>query len=88
MTKERLDIHGPRCGWRPQAEDRRECTPSCGTAWNTFRTRGVCPGCGVKWPGTQCLECQRFSPHEAWYHYPRDVEENGIGREEGLTQRA
>ena len=60
----------PCCEWRPQAEDRWQCTPSCGTVWNTFWTRGVCPGCAVKWPKTQCLACKAFSPHEAWYHDP------------------
>ena len=66
---EKADIYCPQCKWRPQPEDRWECVPSCRTVWNTFWTRGVCPGCGVKWHSTQCLSCQRFSPHEAWYHY-------------------
>ena len=58
----------PSCEYRPKAEDRWQCTPSCGTVWNTFWTRGVCPGCGVTWPKTQCLACHVFSPHEDWYH--------------------
>jgi hypothetical protein len=24
----------------------------------------------VRWPKTQCLACQVFSPHEDWYHTP------------------
>jgi hypothetical protein len=66
----------PKCGWRPSAEDRWECTPRCGTVWNTFWTRGVCPGCAVTWPQTQCHECQQFSPHEAWYHHPPKLDED------------
>jgi hypothetical protein len=73
MAREHSESHCPKCAWRPQAEDRWECTPSCGTVWNTFWTRGVCPGCAVKWPVTQCLECMQFSPHEAWYHCPPDT---------------
>lgn len=42
--------------------------------WNTFWTRGVCPGCSKRWTVTQCLECRHISPHEAWYHYPDDAE--------------
>jgi hypothetical protein len=47
------------------------CTRNdCGTEWNTFWTRGVCPGCAYQWRNTQCLWCDEFSPHETWYHYP------------------
>lgn len=72
MAKE-AEIYCPHCGWRPRAEDRWECEPVCGTAWNTFWTRGVCPGCAKHWPHTQCLECGEWSPHEAWYHYPPEA---------------
>jgi hypothetical protein len=70
----RFEIHCPKCGWRSTPEDRWVCTPSCNAVWNTFWTRGVCPSCAVKWPQTQCLACQEFSPHEAWYHSPPSVE--------------
>jgi hypothetical protein len=73
--KREADIFCPKCTWRPQASDRWACLPSCGTEWNTFWTRGVCPGCGQQWTETQCLECGEFSPHEAWYHYPDPQEE-------------
>jgi hypothetical protein len=43
------------------------CRPSCGTVWNTFETRGRCPGCGYQWTRTVCLACQRISPHLDWY---------------------
>lgn len=42
------DVSGPRircplCGWYPRKEDLWGC--SCGHAWNTFDTGGVCPAC-------------------------------------------
>jgi len=80
---EKVEIYCPKCEWRPRAEDRWFCVPSCGTTWNTFWTRAVCPGCGVKWPSTQCLACEAYSPHEAWYHYSDPVAgEEGQVREE------
>jgi hypothetical protein len=44
--------------------------PRCGTLWNTFWTRGLCPGCRKQWGITQCLACKAFSPHRRWYHTP------------------
>jgi hypothetical protein len=65
------DIHCPECSWRPAGEDLWQCTRNeCNTVWNTFWTRGVCPGCSYQWRNTQCLACNAFSPHEHWYHYP------------------
>lgn len=72
--KNEADIYCPKCRWRPSAEDRWECMPSCGTVWNTFWTRGVCPGCAYQWQETQCHVCQRLSPHEQWYHYREPAE--------------
>lgn len=66
------EIFCPRCAWRPSAEDRWHCRPACGTVWNTFWTRGLCPGCGHQWERTQCFDCKIMSPHEEWYHYPDD----------------
>ena len=60
----------PRCEYRPQPEDRWRCLPRCGTNWHTFWTAGVCPGCGLSWPVTQCPACGRVSPHRAWYREP------------------
>ena len=73
---DKADIWCPQCRWRPRPDSRWICTPACGTVWHTFWTRGVCPGCAVKWPRTQCLACHEFSPHEAWYHHraPGEVE--------------
>jgi hypothetical protein len=70
MPKDELEIYCPKCAWRPQPEDRWSCEPSCGTVWNTFWTRGLCPGCRKQWADTQCLACRQFSPHQQWYHLP------------------
>lgn len=61
-------IRCPRCGWQPRRHDRWSCV--CGHVWNTFETRGRCPGCGVAWEQTQCLRCAEWSPHEDWYEDP------------------
>jgi hypothetical protein len=60
-------IRCPLCGWTPRKRDLWSCT--CGHSWNTFDTGGVCPGCLHQWTETQCLSCQRWSPHSAWYEY-------------------
>jgi hypothetical protein len=70
VKKREAEIYCPLCAWRPTATDRWICHPECGTVWNTFWTRGLCPGCGHQWRETACLRCQRMSPHEYWYHYP------------------
>jgi hypothetical protein len=88
MTKEGADIHCPKCEWRPGPQDRWVCTPSCGTVWNTFWTRGVCPGCGVKWPITQCLECGQYSRHEDWYHEPPEADADAPRVDEALPEKA
>ncbi|HEX5058118.1 MAG TPA: hypothetical protein VFV99_02105 [Kofleriaceae bacterium] len=58
-------IRCPKCAWQPGKHDRWSCL--CGHSWNTFDTRGVCPGCDAKWSETQCRRCHEWSPHEAWY---------------------
>jgi len=65
-------IRCPLCSWQPQASSRWFCSDfaahdGCGTEWNTFETRGRCPGCNYRWLWTDCLRCYRSSPHEAWY---------------------
>lgn len=64
------EIYCPECRWRPQAESRWYCMPSCGACWNTFWTGGVCPSCHYRWRKTQCLSCGEISLHKDWYHYP------------------
>ena len=58
-------IRCPKCKWQPRRHDRWLCT--CGHAWNTFDTRGVCPACAHAWRDTACLRCHQWSPHVAWY---------------------
>ena len=69
-------IRCPLCGWRPRKSSRWSCscdgTPepyfeSCGTVWNTFSTRGRCPGCHHQWRWTTCLLCHEPSLHLDWY---------------------
>jgi hypothetical protein len=69
-------IRCPHCGWQPDASSRWCChagdSPEpffhgCGTIWNTFATRGCCPGCSHQWQWTSCLRCDGWSPHEDWY---------------------
>jgi hypothetical protein len=79
--KKEPEIHCPRCGYRPQAEDRWRCVPSCAASWHTFWTGGVCPGCGIRWYKTQCPACGEVSPHKDWYHDPQDESETTEERE-------
>jgi DNA-directed RNA polymerase subunit RPC12/RpoP len=74
-------IRCPRCGWRPTASSRWSCIArgapepffeACGTSWNTFTTRGRCPGCSHRWQWTSCLRCGEWSPHQDWYE-PHDA---------------
>src|SRR5262245_34939810 len=60
-------IRCPACHWQPEKHSRWLCEPGCGHSWNTFDTRGLCPGCAKKWFHTACLECATWSAHEAWY---------------------
>jgi hypothetical protein len=69
-------IRCPLCEWRPSPSSTWCCfvedTPEpkfdwCGTSWNTFTTRGRCPGCQHQWKWTSCLRCAGFSLHEDWY---------------------
>jgi hypothetical protein len=74
-------IRCPLCRWRPTAESRWRCvafgTPeppfdACGTVWNTFSTRGRCPGCDHQWRWTTCPRCEEYSLHEDWYEERTD----------------
>jgi hypothetical protein len=81
QTKDRTTdfsrIRCPLCRWQPRASSRWFCIDApdyphffyggCGKIWNTFETRGLCPGCGHQWTWTDCLRCYGSSPHEAWY---------------------
>jgi hypothetical protein len=74
-------VRCPLCGWKPNGSSRWFCGDceypeyffdGCGTAWNTFATRGRCPGCAHDWRWTVCLRCRRWSRHEDWYIKRRD----------------
>jgi hypothetical protein len=69
-------IRCPLCRWQPQRSDLWYCGDrghpeyffeGCGTMWNTFTTRGLCPGCRHQWRYTTCLRCKGWSLHEHWY---------------------
>ncbi|MCP9496465.1 MAG: hypothetical protein MSG64_18645 [Pyrinomonadaceae bacterium MAG19_C2-C3] len=69
-------IRCPLCDWQPCSSSRWYCGDcdypeyfygACGTLWNTFSTRGMCPGCAHQWHWTSCLRCEGWSPHENWY---------------------
>src|SRR6266540_1986982 len=72
-------IRCPLCAWRPAASSLWTCASfntqegafrGCGTIWNTFATRGRCPGCAHQWRWTSCLRCGEWSLHEDWYEPP------------------
>jgi hypothetical protein len=69
-------IRCPLCSWRPTPASEWWCVSvgapehfpqGCGTAWNTFMTRGRCPGCRHQWRYTSCLRCSGWSLHTDWY---------------------
>jgi hypothetical protein len=80
-------VRCPLCHWKPTASSLWACwsegTPEpffggCGTVWNTFATRGRCPGCAHQWLWTSCLHCTGWSLHEDWYeHRPPGPEKRG-----------
>jgi hypothetical protein len=69
-------IRCPFCEWTPQRNTRWYCAScpepegflgGCGTAWNTFDTHGLCPGCQHQWRWTSCQACGLWSLHDDWY---------------------
>ena len=58
-------IRCPVCEWTPHTKNLWSC--KCGHHWNTFDTRGLCPGCGYQWEITGCLQCGATSTHAEWY---------------------
>ena len=61
-------IRCPKCMWTPRPKFLWSC--KCGHCWNTFDTRGLCPGCGYQWEITGCFQCGAMSPHLDWYLRP------------------
>ena len=73
-------IRCPLCRWQPNASSTWSCDAAaspepffigCGTVWNTFSTRGTCPGCHHRWRWTSCLRCGGWSLHDDWYEADR-----------------
>lgn len=69
-------IRCPKCRWEPSRDSRWFCASAgppenfdggCMTEWNTFDTRGECPGCHHQWKFTSCLSCAAWSAHDDWY---------------------
>jgi len=69
-------IRCPLCKWQPNPQSRWYCVScdypeyfydGCGATWNTFATRGRCPGCSHRWRWTSCVRCAGWSRHEHWY---------------------
>lgn len=69
-------IRCPHCQWQPDRASRWQCSEcrepegllhGCGTVWNTFQTRGRCPGCQHQWRWTSCPACSQWAPHDDWY---------------------
>jgi hypothetical protein len=67
VHKNKRRIRCPKCQWEPARHDTWCCSPGCGHVWNTFETRGLCPGCAKAWMETACLRCNAWSPHDDWY---------------------
>jgi Zn-dependent protease len=38
----------------------------CNTKFDTFETQAVCPKCGISYPQTACLDCNRSASLEEW----------------------
>ena len=69
-------IRCPSCNWQPPRSSRWFCisigppenyASGCGQGWNTFDTRGQCPGCFHHWHHTSCLSCNKWAKHDDWY---------------------
>ena len=80
-------IRCPHCLWQPGRGSVWTCLSvghpehfqgGCGYSWNTFDTRGLCPGCSHQWTHTSCLACGRWALHEDWYE--RDGGAEGSSR--------
>src|SRR5215210_2877658 len=69
-------IRCPLCEWQPDSSSQWCCEAgnspepffqACRTVWNTFSTRGRCPGCSHQWRWTSCLRCDGWSLHDDWH---------------------
>jgi hypothetical protein len=80
----RVRIRCPLCGWEPDGKPYWGCE-KCFASFDTFKTRAHCPNsflpstdagyCDNRWDETQCIACQRMSPHDDWYVEDDDDDE-------------
>jgi len=55
----------PSCKTAPPAGAFWKCG-RCGTPFDTFQTRALCPHCGAQFDVTRCLDCGALNPMSAW----------------------
>jgi Zn-dependent protease len=55
----------PACKSAPPVGELWKCG-QCGRAFDTFQTHAVCPGCGMQYPVTKCLDCGQSRPMSEW----------------------
>jgi Zn-dependent protease len=55
----------PWCESAPPLGELWKCA-QCGRPFDTFATQGVCPACHASFGVTQCLDCGRSNPMNAW----------------------
>jgi len=55
----------PACKSAPPVGELWRCG-RCGRAFDTFQTQATCPGCGMQYPVTKCLECGQAHPMSEW----------------------
>jgi Zn-dependent protease len=60
----------PSCQAAPPLGEHWRCG-SCGKAFDTFLTGGVCPQCSTRFSTTQCLDCGAAEPIEKWIPAPK-----------------
>jgi Zn-dependent protease len=59
------EVNCPRCSSHPPKGPFWVCD-HCQTRFDTFQSRGVCPGCGAWFHETACPDCRRTSHIEDW----------------------
>jgi predicted amidophosphoribosyltransferase len=55
----------PTCLWEPPAQTAWSCD-HCSVKFNTFKTNGVCPGCGKPKNKLGCPVCKRATAYDDW----------------------
>jgi len=55
----------PACKTAPPVGELWKCG-QCGRTFDTFENQAVCPGCGLQYPTTRCLDCGRSASMSEW----------------------